>query len=132
MTRLAPAPALADSAVDNAAWRGRHGQDGPLWLAPRDDPNTGVRPVDLPSDSDAYIDVPDMYDVFHVEHLGGTCMFPEGVRDGLSPWYIEVSRLGGISFGGDQDIALDLDVDAFIGDRSTAVLVPGAGTPDPA
>lgn len=130
-TRPAAAPSLADGEVDNASWRARHGQYGPLWLVPRDDPNAGVPPVGFPSDNDAYVDVPNMYDVFHVEHLGGTCMSPDGVRDGLSPWYIEVSRLGGISFGGDQDIALDLDASAFLGDWSTAVLIPGSGAPEP-
>ncbi|MER7004231.1 hypothetical protein ABT297_14475 [Dactylosporangium sp. NPDC000555] len=127
--RPTAAPSLAAGEFDSSSWRARHGQFGSLWLVPRDDPNAGVAPVSFPSDADAdadaYVDVPDRFDVFHAEHLGGTCMSPDGVRDGLSPWYIEVSRLGGISYGGDLDIALDLDSSAFLGDWSTAVLIPG-------
>ncbi|MEV8512258.1 hypothetical protein [Dactylosporangium sp. NPDC051484] len=125
VARPAAAPSLADGEFDSTSWRARHGQYGSLWLVPRDDPNAGVAPVSFPSDGDAYVDVPDRFDVFHAEHLGGTCMSPDGVRDGLSPWYIEVSRLGGISYGGDLDIALDLDSSAFLGDLSTAVSFPG-------
>ncbi|MEU4644369.1 hypothetical protein [Micromonospora sp. NPDC023814] len=133
VTRPAAAPALADGEVDNTSWRARHGVYGSLWLVPRDDPNAGVPPVSFPSDGDAYVDVPDMFDVFHAEHLGGTGMSPDGMRDGLSPWYVEVCRLGGISFGGDLDIALDLENGAFLGDWSTAVMIPGtdAGQPTP-
>ncbi|NUO58282.1 MAG: hypothetical protein HOV78_16565 [Hamadaea sp.] len=108
VTRPVAAPVLVDGEHDTTRWRSRHGVFGPLWLVTRDDPNAGVTPVDLPTAADAYADVPDKYDVFHTEHLGGTCMNPDGVREGLSPWYIEVSRLGGISHGGDLDLALDL------------------------
>jgi hypothetical protein len=133
VARPTAAPSLADGEVDNTSWRARHGVYGSLWLVPRDDPNAGVPPVRFPSADDAYVDVPERFDVFHAEHLGGTCMSPDGARSGLSPWYIEVSRLGGISFGGDQDIALDLENGAFLGDWSTDVMIPGpdAGQPVP-
>ncbi|MCX4388563.1 hypothetical protein OG777_16705 [Micromonospora peucetia] len=125
VARPTAAPSLADGEFDRPAHRAKHGRYGPLWLVPRDDPNAGVAPVSFPSDDDVYVDVPDMFDVFHAEHLGGSCMSPDGARDGLSPWYIEVCRLGGISFGGDLDIALDLENGAFLGDWSTAVMIPG-------
>lgn len=130
-TRPTAAPALADGEVEAAHLRERYGVFGPLWLVPRDDPNAGVAPVEFPADGDAYVDVPDRWDVFHSEHLGGTPMCPDGVREGLSPWYIEVSRLGGFSFGGDQDLALDLDARAFLGDLTSDVLLPAADDPFP-
>jgi hypothetical protein len=118
------ATSMTDGERDNASWRAKHGLYGPLWLEVRDDPNAGIPPVGFPSSTDVYIDVADKYDIFHTEHLGGTDMCPDGIRDGVSPWYIEVSRLGGISFGGDQDISLDLEHRPFLGDWSTHVAIP--------
>ncbi|MEV4412804.1 hypothetical protein [Catellatospora sp. NPDC049609] len=123
--RPAAAPVLADGERDATDTMQRYGLFGSLWLYPRHfDPNAGVRP----QDADSYTDVPDQYDRFHQEHLGGTVMSPNGVRDGLSAWYVEVSRLGGMSHGGDEDLALDLDADAFLGDLTSDVLISPAGS----
>ncbi|UWP85356.1 hypothetical protein [Dactylosporangium fulvum] len=126
VTRPTAAPELADGEVDAVHLRERYGMFGPVWLVRRDDPNAGIAPVSFPEAGNAYVEIPDRWDVFHAEHLGGTNMCPDGVREGLSPWYIEVSRLGGISHGGDQDLALDLDARAFLGDLTSAVLLPEA------
>ena len=43
-------------------------------------------------------------------------MEPDGGRAGLSPWYLEVDRLGGFTHGGDHSLQLDLDAASFLGD----------------
>ncbi|MFD0597463.1 hypothetical protein ACFQZ4_38525 [Catellatospora coxensis] len=83
--RPAAAADLADGERDIAAVMQRYGRFGGLWLLPREDPNAGVAPVAYPGDGDAYVDVPDLYDRFHDEHLGGTAMSANGIRDGVSP-----------------------------------------------
>ncbi|NUT35624.1 MAG: hypothetical protein HOV79_21430 [Hamadaea sp.] len=110
------AAAMADGERDSSAVMRRYGLFGPLWLYPRyDDPNVGVAPVDFPVGVGPYVEVADRYDRFHDEHLGGTAMAPNGVREGVSPWYIEANRLGGLSHGGDEDIVFDLGDSAFLG-----------------
>ncbi|GAB3153726.1 hypothetical protein GCM10027290_47060 [Micromonospora sonneratiae] len=126
VARPTAAPEFADGEAETMHLRQRYGVFGPLWLVTRDDPNAGVAPVPFPEDGGAYVDVPDRWDIFHDEHLGGSDMCPDGVREGLSPWYIEVNRLGGLSHGGDQDLALDLDARAFLGDLTSGVLIPEA------
>lgn len=126
VARPAAAPQLARGESDSPHLRERYGVFGPVWLVRRDDPNAGIAPVPFPEAGDAYVDVPDRWEIFHAEHLGGTDMCPDGVREGVSPWYIEVSRLGGLSHGGDQDLALDLDARAFLGDLTSGVLLPEA------
>ena len=113
--RPAENPHRADGEVDVTEFLRTHGRYGALWLVDRDDPNAGVAPVDFPDDEDDYVDEPDRFDVFHPEHLGGTSMDPNGPRQGLSAFYLEVNRLGGFSHGGDEDLALDLDGGSFLG-----------------
>ncbi|MBL7252853.1 hypothetical protein [Paractinoplanes lichenicola] len=86
---------------------------GPIRLRERDDPNAGLAPIDERTD------VRDRYDRYGMEHLGGTGMNPDGTRTDLSPWYVEVNRLGGLNHGGDQDIAFDLDAVEFLGEMSS-------------
>lgn len=101
---------------------------GPVWLVERDDPNAGVAPVDFPDDGDEYVDTEDLSETFGMEHLGGTCMDPNGPRENLSPWYVEVNRLGGVNHGGDQDIAFDLALPHVLGAMSTHVRYSPAPT----
>lgn len=120
--RPTAAPELADGEHDIARIMRRYGLFGGLWLVPREDPNTGVPPLAFPEDGDAYVDVTDRYELFHDEHLGGTAMSPNGIRDGVSPWYLEIHRVGGVSHGGDEDLAIDLD-GAFLGSLSSHVRI---------
>ncbi|MBO4205556.1 hypothetical protein [Micromonospora echinofusca] len=118
------APALADGEHDITRTMQRYGVFGELWLYPRyPDPNAGVPPQESWQRTGSYVDVPDRFDRFHDEHLGGSVMSPNGIRAGLSAWYFEVNRLGGMSHGGDEDLAFDLDNDAFLGDLTSKVLV---------
>ena len=80
---------------------------GTVWLVPRDDPNAGIPPHGA-----GYRDVPDSYDRFAMEHLGGTLMDPDesGAGD-LSPYYFEIDRIGGFDFATDHHLAFDLSLD---------------------
>jgi hypothetical protein len=99
-------PATAEGEGDGGS-ASRPVKAGPLRLVERDDPNAGLAPVDFPGGDNAYVDVEDRYSRFGMEHLGGTAMNPDGIREGVSAWYVEVNGLGGLNHGGDSDIAFD-------------------------
>jgi len=119
--RPTPDAAPADGEDDPGGELLPYAPVGPIWLVERDDPNAGVAPVEYPEDDDEYLDIEDKYDAFAMEHLGGTCMDPNSTREDLSPWYVEVNRLGGINHGGDEDIAFDLAAVHVLGAMSSHV-----------
>jgi hypothetical protein len=87
---------------------------GTVWLVPRDDPNAGIAPAQRPirRDGAGYQEVPDCYDRFAMEHLGGTLMDPDDSAAGdLSPFYFEIISLGGFDFAASRTLAFDLGVD---------------------
>ncbi|MBM2618496.1 hypothetical protein JIG36_23345 [Actinoplanes sp. LDG1-06] len=114
--RPAPTAAPVEGEDDPEGKIPSYASAGPLWLRERDDPNAGLSPTD-----DGCVEVPNLYDKFAMEHLGGTAMSPDGPRSDLSPWYVEVNRLGGLNHGGDQDIAFDLGAAHILGDMSSHV-----------
>lgn len=79
---------------------------GTIWLVQRDDPNAGLAP-----EGPGYQQVPDRYDRFQSEHLGGTLMDPDDDGAGtLSPFYLELYNIGGFDAGGhDQSFDLALE-----------------------
>ncbi|GIF37484.1 hypothetical protein [Actinoplanes xinjiangensis] len=118
--RPVPAAPPVDGEQDPDGVPPRYAPLGAVWLAERDDPQAGVAPADSDDDDDDDDD-DERYETFGMEHLGGTVMSPNGPRDGLSPWYLEVNRLGGVNHGGDRDIAFDLASALMLGGMSSHI-----------
>jgi hypothetical protein len=46
-------------------------------------------------------------------HLGGTAFPVQELPEGLTPWYLELTELPGLNFGGGGTAQIDLESDTF-------------------
>ncbi|MEV6276424.1 hypothetical protein [Nocardia sp. NPDC051832] len=88
-----------------------------VWLAEREDPNTGSAPVEDGDD-----DYQDPFDddcefrawadeLYGRSHLGGTAFPVQNTPDDLTPYYLEIEEMSGLNFGcGNARIDLESDV----------------------
>jgi hypothetical protein len=94
-----------------------------VWLVERDDPNAGLTPVerfDPAEPKDAYrcrwtedFDLePWAQKLAGRCHLGGTVFHIQALPEGLTPWYLELTELPGLNFGG-GNAQIDLESDTF-------------------
>lgn len=88
-------------------------QTGRLWLCPNDDPNAGIAFEADPGPGSAYQQPEGDFGPFWGKpHLGGTVRAISPPQE-LSPWYLEVTPLGGLSYGDDDEVFVDLEASTF-------------------